>query len=360
MEKWHAAKPGSHQGRPRHRRLGSSAAAKRRVDRIVEARAAPVHGGVRPRARRGGAPRSARDRHHRRDGRRDRPLDALRGAARPVLRRRHRRAARRAVRRRPGARGDEARRRDLLDLPAARLRPDRPRRLPAEAERRLLHGPRRPGRRRRPDASRQLRHLLPAADPEHGRDGAARRGDAGAHAAHRAALRRRPDRAALPARRGGRRRASRRARSRSRSVAARCSPRASGWRCSATAPASSSRSSAARLLRRAAASARRSATPASPSRSTPGWSSSLAAEHELLVTVEENVLAGGFGSAVLEHLSDRGALGEGAARDALRHPRPLRHPRQARPAARGGRPHAGAHRRGRRSRRSSGRRFRSA
>jgi 1-deoxy-D-xylulose-5-phosphate synthase len=33
--------------------------------------------------------------------------------------------------------------------------------------------------------------------------------------------------------------------------------------------------------------------------------SSLAAEHELLVTVEENVLAGGFGSAVLEHLSDK-------------------------------------------------------
>jgi 1-deoxy-D-xylulose-5-phosphate synthase len=32
--------------------------------------------------------------------------------------------------------------------------------------------------------------------------------------------------------------------------------------------------------------------------------SSLAARHELLVTVEENVLAGGFGSAVLEHLSD--------------------------------------------------------
>jgi 1-deoxy-D-xylulose-5-phosphate synthase len=31
---------------------------------------------------------------------------------------------------------------------------------------------------------------------------------------------------------------------------------------------------------------------------------SMAAEHELLVTVEENVLAGGFGSAVLERLSD--------------------------------------------------------
>jgi 1-deoxy-D-xylulose-5-phosphate synthase len=33
---------------------------------------------------------------------------------------------------------------------------------------------------------------------------------------------------------------------------------------------------------------------------------SLAAGHELLVTVEENVLAGGFGAAVLEHLSDAG------------------------------------------------------
>ena len=30
----------------------------------------------------------------------------------------------------------------------------------------------------------------------------------------------------------------------------------------------------------------------------------LASEHELVVTVEENVLAGGFGAAVLEHLED--------------------------------------------------------
>jgi 1-deoxy-D-xylulose-5-phosphate synthase len=35
----------------------------------------------------------------------------------------------------------------------------------------------------------------------------------------------------------------------------------------------------------------------------------LAAEHELLVTVEENVLAGGFGSAVVEHLADHDLLG---------------------------------------------------
>jgi 1-deoxy-D-xylulose-5-phosphate synthase len=35
----------------------------------------------------------------------------------------------------------------------------------------------------------------------------------------------------------------------------------------------------------------------------------LAAEHELIVTVEENVLAGGFGSGVLEHLADHDLLG---------------------------------------------------
>jgi 1-deoxy-D-xylulose-5-phosphate synthase len=35
----------------------------------------------------------------------------------------------------------------------------------------------------------------------------------------------------------------------------------------------------------------------------------LASEHELLVTVEENVLAGGFGSGVLEELADRDLLG---------------------------------------------------
>ncbi len=36
---------------------------------------------------------------------------------------------------------------------------------------------------------------------------------------------------------------------------------------------------------------------------------SLGASHELIVTIEDNVLAGGFGSAVVEHLSDAGALG---------------------------------------------------
>ena len=40
-----------------------------------------------------------------------------------------------------------------------------------------------------------------------------------------------------------------------------------------------------------------------------GLAAQLAAEHELLVTVEEGVLSGGFGSAVWETLSDAGITG---------------------------------------------------
>ena len=71
----------------------------------------------------------------------------------------------------------------------------------------------------------------------------------------------------------------------------------------------------------------------------------LAADHDLLVTIEENVLPGGFGSGVLEHLEDAFAGRERARpRPAGRPARPLRHPRQAGAAPRGGR----LHRRGRR------------
>ena len=45
-----------------------------------------------------------------------------------------------------------------------------------------------PRRRRRADASRRVRHRLPALPAEHRADGPARRGDAGTHAAHRAQL----------------------------------------------------------------------------------------------------------------------------------------------------------------------------
>ena len=73
-----------------------------------------------------------------------------------------------------------------------------------------------------------------------------------------------------------------------------------------------------------------------------GLAAQLAAEHELLVTVEEGVLAGGFGSAVWETLSDAGIARADPARRAAR---PVRDPRRAAAAARGGRLHRRADRR---------------
>ena len=197
MEKWHAAKPGSIVERRGRADAGAQAQAEVR-------RAPAVHDRLRQRARGGVPARRASRRHHRRDELRHGAEHPPARAARALLRRRHRRAARDPVRGRAGAAGREAGGGDLLDLPPARLRPDRPRRLPAGAQRGVRDGPRRAGRRRRPDPPRRLRHLLPALPAQHGADGAARRGDARAHAAHRAELRRRPGRAALPARRGAR------------------------------------------------------------------------------------------------------------------------------------------------------------
>ena len=131
-----------------------------------------------------------------------------------------------------------------------------------------------PGRRRRPDPPRRLRHRLPALPAQHRADGAARRGDARPHAPHGAAPRRRPDRAALPARRGRR--------------ACRCrdTPRADRDRHRRD-PARGRAASRCRLRHRraegaggrrparpTAASRSRSPTRASPSRSTPGCSPS--------------------------------------------------------------------------------------
>jgi 1-deoxy-D-xylulose-5-phosphate synthase len=58
----------------------------------------------------------------------------------------------------------------------------------------------------------------------------------------------------------------------------------------------------------------------------------LAAEHELLVTVEENVLAGGFGSAVLEHLEDAFAARRGERAQVMRIGLPDRYVTHGKPA----------------------------
>ena len=84
--------------------------------------------------------------------------------------------------------------RHLLDLPAARARPDHPRRGAAAPAGRLRGRPRRRGRRGRPHAPRRLRPDLPAHDARHGGHGAARRGPAAPHAGHRAGARGRAQR----------------------------------------------------------------------------------------------------------------------------------------------------------------------
>ena len=212
MEKWHAAKPGSIVGGKPAPKKPAAKPPLTRGEMIEGARPEEtqkpppaVHLGVRRRARRRGEARPPRDRDHRGDGRRHGADGAREGVPGAVLRRRDRRAGRRPVR--VGARGPggKAGLRDLLDVPAACLRPAGPRRLPAEAERGLRDGPRRSRRRRRADPPWRLRRLLLPRAPQRRRDGSARRGDARPHAAYRGQPRRRADRVSVPAghRRGG-------------------------------------------------------------------------------------------------------------------------------------------------------------
>ena len=75
----------------------------------------------------------------------------------PLLRRRHGRGARRDVLGRARRRRADPAHHHLLDVPAARHRPDHPRRRGAEPARRVLPRPRRPGGRGRRAAARRVR-----------------------------------------------------------------------------------------------------------------------------------------------------------------------------------------------------------
>ena len=183
-----------------------------------------------------------------------------------------------------------------------------------------------------------VRHRLPALPAEHRADGAARRGDARAHAAHRAAHDDGPVALRYPRGEGvgvplpgdaasaieiGTRRDPARGRR--------------GSRCSATAAGVGKALEAADLLAERRHRRRPSPTRASPSRSTRALMAQLAAEHELLVTVEEGVLPAASARPCWETLNDAGR--PGAAHPARRPARPLRHARQAGAAARRGRLH---------------------
>jgi 1-deoxy-D-xylulose-5-phosphate synthase len=134
MERWHAAKPNS---------IANGADCRGEAG---EGEPAAVHPGVRRGARARMRARRARRGDHGGDELGHRAEHPAEGDAGAVFRCGDRRAAGDPVRCGSVASGSQAGGGDLLDVPAARVRPDRARRVPATAERRVRAGPRGLGR----------------------------------------------------------------------------------------------------------------------------------------------------------------------------------------------------------------------
>ena len=229
-----------------------------------------LHQGVRREPGEGSEEGPAHRRDHRRDAVRHRRRHFRQGVSRAHLRRRHRRAARGDVRRRTCHRRLQAVRRDLFDLPAARLRPDRARRRDPAVAGAICARPRRPGRRRRADACRLVRPRLSRLPARLRADGGGGRGRARSHGGDAGGDRRPAVGLALSARR---RRGRRHARIR-RAARDRQGPdRARGQLGRAACRSARAWPIASRRPKRwrATASRRRWPMRASPSRSTPRW-----------------------------------------------------------------------------------------
>ena len=253
----------------------------------------------------------ARGRYHSGHGGGHRPGPAQGGHARPVLRRGHSRGARRGVRGRAGGGGQAAGRGHLFDLPAAGLRPDDPRRVPAGTAGGVRGRPGGSGGRGRAHSSRRFRSLLPANRPWPDRVRAQGRGGAAAYAGDGAQTGRTLGHPLSAFGRGGRA-------PRAAHQAARTAP---GWTWSrgrrrASADGRPGRRLAEGPPRLLAARGHRghggggadACTRWTPRRSG-RWSRRIAA----VVTVEDNALAGGFGSAILEFMADAGYVPAGGA-----------------------------------------------
>ena len=275
---------------------------------------------------------AARDRthrrHHARHARRLGPRRILEEISAALFRRRHRRTTRRHIRGGARLRRLEARRRYLLHVPAARLRPADPRRGAAEPAGGVRAGPRRARRRRRRHAPGFVRLFVPALHSEPDRHGARRRERMPPDAVHRDHHPGSGGRALSARARSGRRAgrgddgiAGRPAREIRREGTSGLLILAFGA-----------------LVRSAEIIGERLDATVVNMRFVKPLDEELvlrlAAKHNALVTIEENAVAGGAGSAVIELLANCSTL---AAYAHARHPRPLHRARLARRLPRGGR-----------------------